>query len=52
MKAGATAEMAPVALAAVEFALVELTKPEQLAAEVFMPATRPSSVVPAGKYRE
>jgi hypothetical protein len=23
-----------------------------LAAEVFMPATRPSSVVPAGKYRE
>ncbi len=44
--------MAPVALAAVEFALVELTKPEQLAAEVFMPPTRPSSVVPAEKYRE
>ena len=42
------------ALAPVEFAPVELTNPESLAADVdvFMPATRPSSVVPAGKYRE
>ncbi len=44
--------MAPVTLARVTFAPVELTKPEQLAAEVFMPAIRPSSVVPATKYRE
>ena len=43
-----------VALAPVEFAPVELTNPESLAADVdvFMPATRPSSVVPAMKYRE
>ncbi len=42
------------ALALVEFAPVELTKPESLAADVdvLMPVTRPSSVVPATKYRE
>ena len=46
--------MAPVALAPVTFAPVELRKPERLAADedVFMPATRPSSVVPAEQYRE
>ena len=44
--------MAPVTLAPVTFAPVELTKAEYLVAEMFMPATRPSSVVPATKYRE
>ena len=44
--------MTPVALAAVEFAPDELRKPELLAAEVFIPATRPSSIAPAEKYRE
>ncbi len=39
-------------LATVELAPVELRKPEKLAAEAFMPAARPSSVVPASKYRE
>jgi hypothetical protein len=44
--------MAPVALAAVEFAPVELRMAEELAAKTFMPANIPSSVVPATKYRE
>ena len=39
-------------LATVELAPVELRKPEELAAEVFMSATRPSSVVPATKQCE
>ena len=44
----------PVALALVEFAPVELTNPESLAADVdvLMPVTRPSLVIPEGKYRE
>jgi hypothetical protein len=44
--------MVPVVLATVEFAPVELMKPEELASEAFMPTTKPSSVVPAEKYRE
>jgi hypothetical protein len=44
--------MAPATLAPVKFAPVELIKPEELAADAFMPEAKPSSVVPATKCRE